>query len=401
MATDDQKPPLQKGNAGVATQAQPLIALLKQYEKTIMDSLPQHLRPERMMRVCVTAINRTPDLLRCTPLTVINSIVHLSQLGLEPRQNEAYLVPFKRSKKDAKGNWTNYWECVPMIDYRGKAKLARQSGLVDDIVADVVYSRDKFRYELTQEGLIFEHKPLKLRELEGQLVEVKDRGVMVGAYAVAFFKDAKPHAVFMTRSEISEIRNMSKAKDGGPWEETDKGQPKNENNWNEQAKKTAVHRLCKMIPQSVELSMANELDDRVDAGLRLDNVLGDVISAEIINGDDDETGLEAESGGLRKVSKDDVKLSEQATSAGSDTGKTEPDKTEPDGPEKISVESFTQEELRCVEAVLRTAKIALNRAQLDDKLARWAEGKSLFLGWIRDKNTELNLGLNVSAIKEK
>lgn len=259
-----------------AKPTQPVLALLQKYKQSIEVSLPKHLRGERMMRVIVAALTRTPDLLKCEPITVINSVMHLSQLGLEPRPGEAYLIPFNKNIK-IDGQWKAIKECVPVIDYRGKAKLARQSGLVKDLTADVVYSKDHFKYKITQDGVLFEHEPARLRvdKETGELIEVPiaERGKMVGAFAIAYLKDSDPHVVFMTRGEISAIRAKSRSADSGPWAQNADGSPKDENDWNEQAKKTAVHRLCKMIPQSVELAMANELDDRVDAGLDLGEVL--------------------------------------------------------------------------------------------------------------------------------
>ena len=119
--------------------------------------------------------------------------MHLSQLGLEPRPNEAYLLPFKKQSGRWTAEWVSTYECVPVIDYRGKAKLARQSGLVDDIVPEVVFAKDHFRYEVTQDGLIFEHKPLRFRQTSAGLEEVLpvDRGPLIAAYAIAYLKEHK------------------------------------------------------------------------------------------------------------------------------------------------------------------------------------------------------------------
>jgi recombination protein RecT len=62
----------------------------------------------------------------------------------------------------------------------------------------------------------------------------------------------------MTVDEVEQVRNVSKAKNSGPWKDW----------WSEMAKKTCIRRLCKMLPSSVEMS---EFWDRDDQNFDLDN----------------------------------------------------------------------------------------------------------------------------------
>ena len=59
--------------------------MLRQAETRIAACLPKHLTPERMIRVALTTIQRTPKLLLCSPLSIIGAIVQASELGLERR----------------------------------------------------------------------------------------------------------------------------------------------------------------------------------------------------------------------------------------------------------------------------------------------------------------------------
>jgi recombination protein RecT len=55
----------------------------------------------------------------------------------------------------------------------------------------------------------------------------------------------------MTHGEIEKIRNISRAKDNGPWKD----------HWNEMARKTVLRRLMKYLSLSPELANAIAADD--------------------------------------------------------------------------------------------------------------------------------------------
>ncbi len=247
-----------------------LMGFLGKYRGQIEAVLPKHLTPTRVLKLIIGAINREPKLTQCTPMSVINAVVTASTLGLEIRQGSAYLVPFK----DNRGR-TPRMLCTLMIDYRGKIDLALRSQRVLDIDAEVVYARDKFRiYRDTASGRkVLEHEPVQFLMNGDHMIPLTDkaqRGEMIGAYAMAVVKDAPAKFVFMPRIDIDAIRNRSKAKDDGPWV-TD---------FNEMAKKTVIHRICKLLPQSPELACAQDIEDREDQGIPLDDIIEVEIAPE-------------------------------------------------------------------------------------------------------------------------
>src|SRR5688572_26822501 len=66
-------------------------------------ALPKHVTADRMMRVILTTVRRTPELLMCSPESMLGAILQCSQLGLEPDGvlGQAYLIPFNnRSSGD-------------------------------------------------------------------------------------------------------------------------------------------------------------------------------------------------------------------------------------------------------------------------------------------------------------
>lgn len=192
--------------------------------------LPKHLTPERMARVAVTALTRTPGLADCDQASFFRCMMDLSQWGLEPDGRRAHLIPFRNNQK-------GIVECQVIIDYKGLVELCYRSGYVANIHADVVCENDQFEYNL---GEVITHK-IDFR---------KDRGSMYAAYAIVTLKDGTKKCEVMSKQEIESVRSRSKASRSGPWI-TD---------YNEMCKKTAFRRVSKWIPLSAEIRDA-VLDD--------------------------------------------------------------------------------------------------------------------------------------------
>jgi recombination protein RecT len=183
----------------------------KDMQKQFALALPKHLTAERFARIAITAITKSPKLLACTKESLLSCLLDLSQLGLEPDGRNAHLVPY--------GN-----VCKLLIDYKGYVNLARRTGEVADIHADVVCQNDIFTYFFGTGGNLV-HRPA-----------MKDRGEVL-------LKDGSSSYEVMNKEEVEEIRERSKAKDDGPWI-TD---------WKEMAKKTVFRRHSKWLPISSEL----------------------------------------------------------------------------------------------------------------------------------------------------
>lgn len=203
----------------------------KEFKDELGKLLPKHLTPERMSRIAIAAITRTPALRDCDQQTFFQAILNLSQWGLEPDGRRAHLIPFRNTKR-------NCTECQLIIDYKGICELVMRSCLVSSIHADVVCEADLFSYD---RGEIKQHV-VDLR---------KPRGAVYAAYALVRMKDGSEKCEVLSREEIESVRRRSRAGNNGPWV-TD---------WNEMAKKTCFRRLSKWLSWSSEIRDALDSDD--------------------------------------------------------------------------------------------------------------------------------------------
>lgn len=214
--------------------------LLDRLKGDMAMALPRHLTPERMVRVTLTSIRRTPKLLDCTRESLLGAVMECAQLGLEPDGvlGLAYLIPFENRK-------TGRLECQLIIGYKGMLTLARRSAEVQSVQARPVYEGDEFEYAFGLDEKC-RHVP---KEQEG--------AKLTHTYAIVRLKDGGYQLDVMTKGAVEKIRERSRAKERGPWS-TD---------YDAMACKTVLRRALKLCPVSVEIQRAIALDELADAGV--------------------------------------------------------------------------------------------------------------------------------------
>ena len=221
-------------------------ATIRQYlqsddlKQQIAAALPEHCSADRMMRVAMTALGRIPKLADCDQRSFFQSLLTLSQWGLEPDGRRAHLIPFRNAK-------LGITECQLIIDYKGLVELAYRSGVVLNIQADVVREGDLFEYD---RGRVLKHVPWIARKPDER---PEKQGDIFAVYAFVELKGGAEKAELMSREDVEAIRKRSKAGTKGPWV-TD---------WNEMAKKTAFRRVSKWLPLSADVRDAIYSDDDV------------------------------------------------------------------------------------------------------------------------------------------
>lgn len=215
----------------------PLKLLFDKARPQILQALPSHLKsnPDRLRSIALTECRKTPKLRECDPISFLGAIIQSAQLGLEPGPLGHYWLVPKRVN--------GQWEVVGMLGYRGMIDLARRSGQIESITAEVVRAGDEFSYEL---GLT-----PSLRH-----IPYDDDGELTHVYAVARLKGGGAQFTVMTRKAVDKVRGGSAAGQSGPWQ----------SHFEEMARKTVIRRLFKLLPISIEIARAIDLDERAEVG---------------------------------------------------------------------------------------------------------------------------------------
>ncbi|MDI6757715.1 MAG: recombinase RecT [Endomicrobiia bacterium] len=173
--------------------------------------------------------NNAEAFAKCEPESIKQAVINVALTGatLNPTLQQAYLIP-----RAIKGKL----RCCLDFGYRGLCKIALDSGAVLDIDATCVYEGDEFYQE---KGLnpILKHVPT-----EGE------RGALKGVYAMAILRHGIKKFHYLNKDDIEKARKSSQAPNSLMW--TD---------WYEEgARKTAVKRLYKLLPQTEKMSVAVE-----------------------------------------------------------------------------------------------------------------------------------------------
>lgn len=221
-----------------------IVEMIRALEPEIRRALPSVLTPERFTRMALSAVNNTPALAKCTPMSFIAALMNAAQLGLEPNTplGQAYLIPYKNK---------GVLECQFQLGYKGMIHLAYRTGEIQIIQAQVVREYDEFLYQYGLEPKLV-HRPG-----EGE------RGDVTFIYGL--FRTARGGYGF----EVSNKADMdafaarySKAFDSNfsPWK----------TNYEEMAKKTVIKRALKYAPVSADFQRALSTDESIKTELSVD-----------------------------------------------------------------------------------------------------------------------------------
>lgn len=198
-----------------------VIKFMSKMDEAIQSALPTHVVKSAFCRAVQTALRKNPKLMQCTPASLGSAISDSAQFGLIIGLT-GHLVPYGK-------------EATLLIDYKGLLDMAYRNERVASIDCDVICENDEFSYTKGDKPNLT-HKP-----------NLRERGKPYAAYAIAWLKDSdRPIFVVLSNDEIEKVRDSSRAGKSGPWVDW----------WEEMAKKTALKRLCKIIPKSIELQSA-------------------------------------------------------------------------------------------------------------------------------------------------
>jgi recombination protein RecT len=182
---------------------------------------------ERFMRVALTEFRSRPELARCSPHSIMASVMIAAQLNFEVGgpMKQCYLIPYGE-------------ECKLEVSYIGYLELSRRSRQFRDIDACLVCANDVFDYHREPRPILY-HKP-----------NLWDPGKELGAYVYAVLQNGEPKFLAMNHAEIEKVRRCSKFPNGAPWTTW----------WGEKAKCSVLRRFLKTQKLTPELALAIEND---------------------------------------------------------------------------------------------------------------------------------------------
>lgn len=220
-------------------------ALLESKIDAIRAVASKALDATQLIKMVGLAASRNPKIALCTPMSVLNAVMTCAELNLYPSSTlgTAYFVPYRNGKKGDR----EVYECQLIVGYRGMCTLARRSGQIISIQAEVVRAGEEFEieYGLTPK---FRHKPKGDTSAE-----------VIAVWALAMLQGGGHQMAVLSVDEVEAIRSRSRAASAGPWV-TD---------WVEMAKKTAIRRLCKLLPLTPEIENQLSTIDRTEVSLDL------------------------------------------------------------------------------------------------------------------------------------
>jgi len=197
---------------------------LKQMESQFKMVLPEHVPPEKFTRVVLTAIQKNSDLLLADRKSFFSACLSAATDGLLADNREGAMVVYN-TKEGKIVSWQ------PMVS--GILKKVRNSGELKSIAVGVVVDGEDFEYWVDEEGPHLRHTPNFSLE----------KRIFKNVYAVAKTKDSGVYMEVMTKSQVDQVRNSSKAKNSAAWTEW----------YEEMARKSVIRRLSKRLPMSTDL----------------------------------------------------------------------------------------------------------------------------------------------------
>lgn len=221
--------------------------LIEESARELSRALPDHMKPERLVRIALTCIRTTPDLAKCTQESFLGALFTAAQLGIEPIAGRAYLLPFNNSRKKPDGTWHTVKEAQFLLGYRGVTELFYRHDKAINIEWGVVCEGDEFDYEKGTNSFLRHKEGLK-------------RGAHLGYWVMANLNNGGKPFHYMTQADcIEHGKRHSKTVDkksgafydSSPWSK----------DIDSMCLKTVLIQLAKILPLSVELQRSIQADE--------------------------------------------------------------------------------------------------------------------------------------------
>lgn len=262
------------------------------YQKQINNYFGNEQLARKFLSSVVAAVQRTPTLMKCKPVTLINSFMMMAELGFMPSgvSGEAYVLPYKNKGQE---------EAQFQLGYQGIVTLLYGAGN-KEVVTEVV--RDKDKFSIVRGKISHEVDPRKSKA---------DRGDWIGVYAIIVTPNGGTVEQYMTKEDIflhAKKYSKSYGSNYSPWSEGNDLE-----GW--MPRKTVLKQAAKLAPKNEKLMKAIDADnkdsiiaDRLEPAMKESESmkLGNLITPDETKKDKDESkvadgneGKKAENGSAK------------------------------------------------------------------------------------------------------
>ena len=223
----------------------------------IAASLPDTMDSKRFARLVFNAVRKTPRLAEATSTSMVGAVLTASALGLEiGLNNEAHLVPYKRTTKDKSREWV---EAQLIVGYGGVVKLFQQHPAARGVTTGWVGKNDRFDFAYGTAAFL-DHKPA-----------FGDRGEPVAFWAAYELANGTRDFLVLDPATVAKLRD--KPLD----EKRDVADPEH---WME--RKTVLKQVLKLAPKSTKLQWAMAVDEKPGGDLQRERVAVAIAAGDVV-----------------------------------------------------------------------------------------------------------------------
>lgn len=245
-------------------------------------ALPKHVTVDRLLRIALTTIKSSPNLLNCSMGSLMGAIMQACVLGLEINTplGHCYIIPFNNRK-------LGMHQATFILGYQGVADLVWRTGKIASMQARAVYDGDTFEYEFGRNEFI-RHIPSKDFSFDKPITHF---------YAYATTKDGAFHGEVFVKAKVDwwkQTFSPSKNSNDSPWNKKE--------TYPQMGCKTVLKQCCKLLPKSIELATAISNDEIVKKDpLLLENIINSDIG--IIDLQNEDINLDEEKSKVKNTVK--------------------------------------------------------------------------------------------------
>lgn len=207
--------------------------LIKRCAPQLQAVMPKGFTPERLTQLAIATYKQIPDLKECSVQSMLSCCLKCAEIGLEPNDimGNAYILPYNNRKTGRK-------EAQFILGKNGMLELVRRSGQVKTVRTQCVYEGDDFEYWEDETGVHFSFKPNLDADHSAKNLKL--------VYLSCHLKDGGFVFLQMSKKEVDEVKDCSKASKFGPWV----------SDYAAMAEKTVIRRAFNrgLLPRSVEVA---------------------------------------------------------------------------------------------------------------------------------------------------